>query len=64
MGNIEIKNSIKKAGLFQYEVAKALSIAESTFIRKLRHELTEDEQNRIYEAIEQLKEKGSKCVGA
>lgn len=54
--NIEIRNKIKASGLKQWQVAKKLNVAESTFIRWLRDELSEEQKNRIYEAIEELQE--------
>ncbi|OPX85730.1 hypothetical protein [Pelotomaculum sp. PtaB.Bin117] len=55
MNNTEIRNKIKNARLFQYEVARALHISEATLIRWLRQELPEKEKARILAVIEQLK---------
>lgn len=54
MKNNEIKEAIKNAGLFQWQIADILKIAESTFYRKMRHELPLEEKQRIFEAIEKL----------
>ena len=35
MYNVEIRNAIKKAGLFGYELAAALGVSETSFSRKL-----------------------------
>ena len=59
MKNKEIKNSIKKAGLFQWQIAEAMGIQETALSRKMRHELSEEEKNTILEVIKKLqKNKG------
>ena len=35
MYNVEIRNAIKKAGLFGYELAAALGVSETSFSRNL-----------------------------
>lgn len=55
MKNNDIKDSIKNAGLYQWMVAEQINMAESTFYRKMRHELPEEEKKKIYSAIEELK---------
>lgn len=57
MFNIEIRNAIKKARLFNYEVAKALNVHETTFSKKIaREELSKEEKNKILCVIKKLKE--------
>ena len=53
--NQEIRDQIKAAGLKQWEVARKLGVAESTFIRWLRDELSEEQRTAIFKAIEDLK---------
>ena len=55
MANEKIRREINKAGLFQWMVADCLGISEITFSRMLRHELTDDQQQRVLNAIEQAK---------
>ena len=52
--NVEIRNSAKEKGVKLWRVAEALGMADSAFSRKLRHELEEEEKNRVLSAIEQL----------
>ena len=52
--NEKIRRAMGAAGLKQYEVAKALGMLESSFSRKLRDELPEDEQKRILDVIRGL----------
>lgn len=54
MKNKEIKDSIKNANLFQWQVAEALGIGESTLCRKMRKELSEYEKSLILNAIVKL----------
>lgn len=53
--NNRIRTSIYANGLRHWEVADALGINEATLSRKLRHELPEDEEQRILEVIENLR---------
>ena len=52
--NVEIRNRAKEKGVKLWRVAEALGMADSAFSRKLRHELEEEEKNRVLSAIEQL----------
>lgn len=55
MKNKEIKDSIKSANLYQWQVAEALGVGESTFSRKMRKELPEEEKAIILNTIDKLK---------
>ena len=55
MVNQKIRIAILESGVKHWEVALKLGIAEASFSRKLRHELPEEEQAKILEAIECLK---------
>lgn len=54
--NLEIRRSIKKAGLFQWQVAEKYGVSESQFSRMLRHDLPSEEQEQILAIIQKLKE--------
>ena len=54
--NRDIRIEIAVAGLKQWQVAKALGIAEATFSRKLREELPEEEKAKILVAIKSIGE--------
>ena len=54
MNNLEIRLAICKAGLFHYQVAEALGMHETSFTRKLRKELPDDEKTKILEVIDRL----------
>lgn len=52
--NDHIRIAAKAAGVFLWQIADALGIAESTFIRKLRKEFPPEEQEKILAIIEEL----------
>ena len=55
MRNQQIRDAIREAGIYQWELADALNIAEHTLVRWLRHELDVDTHNRIMRAIDEAK---------
>ncbi len=54
MKNSEIRNSAKEKGVKLWEIADALSIADTTLSKKLRRELSAEEKEMILGVIEQL----------
>ena len=52
--NQDIKETIRKARIHQWEVASAIGISESTLIRWLRDELPEEKRMRILSAVDQI----------
>ena len=54
--NEGIKQIIRTAGLFQWEVAEAYGLSDSRFSVLLRHELTGEKRERVLAAIEKAKE--------
>lgn len=48
---------IKEAGLRQWQIAEACGVSEWTFVRWLRHELSEEHRKAIFKAIEELSKK-------
>ena len=55
MSNQDVRKAIKQSGLTHWQVAEAFGVAETTFCRMLRRELSDDKKQRVYEAIETLK---------
>lgn len=47
MCNVEIRNTAKKSGVFLYELAERLGIAESTMTRLLRKELSDSKKQEL-----------------
>ena len=56
MKNKRIREAAKSAGVKLWQIADAIGINDGNFSRKLRHELPEDEQQRIMEIIKQIAE--------
>lgn len=52
MKNVDIRDRIRRSGLYQYEVAGALGITETKFSRQIaRGELSDEDKDKIREAI-------------
>lgn len=54
MRNSDIRQEIKSAGLRLWQIAEALGLQDSNFSRRLRHELSEAEKEKIREIIADL----------
>lgn len=56
MANIKIRDAIKKARLFHYEIADKLGMSESAFSKLMRTELTPEKKEKILQAINKIQE--------
>lgn len=54
MKNQDIRQEVKSAGLFLWQIAEVLGVTDSNFSRKLRHELSDREKVKIREIIAEL----------
>lgn len=54
MKNRDIRNAAAGNGVFLWQVADVLGIADSSFSRKLRNELSAEEKQKILAIITQL----------
>lgn len=54
MNNIGIRQAAKDANVRLWQIAERLNIADTTFSRKLRHELTPDDKSKVYAIIAQI----------
>lgn len=59
MKNRDIRNAAAGNGVFLWQVADALGIADSSFSRKLRNELSAEAKQKILAIITQLAKEGS-----
>lgn len=59
MANEIIKNEIKSAGIKFWQIADKLGYYDSTFSKKLRKELPENEKEKIRSIIDELSNKGA-----
>lgn len=57
MFNQDIKQEIKAAGLFFYQIAEQLGMNDGNFSRLLRHELPQEKKEQIRGIIQQLAKK-------
>ena len=55
MNNAKIRTALFKSGIKHYQVAEAMGVADETFSRWLRHELSKEKRNEIMAAIDKLK---------
>lgn len=56
MRNSEIRNLISHSGFKYWEIAEAVGIADTTFTKWLRHDLSPDREQLIRNAISTLQE--------
>ncbi|MGN1009141.1 MAG: hypothetical protein ACI4PV_09355 [Butyricicoccus sp.] len=54
MKNLDIRKETREAGLHLWQVADGLGINDGNFSRKLRHELSEPEKEKIRAIIAEL----------
>lgn len=54
MRNREIKDYIKSKGIPMWRVAEQLGIADSSFSRMLRYEISEGKKAEIYKIVDKL----------
>ena len=59
MFNQDIRNEIKALGVKHWQIAEKLGIHEGNFSRKLRHELPEEDKEKIRAIIKELAQKGA-----
>lgn len=59
MCNQEIRTAIKQCGIKHWQLADILNISEATMIRKLRHELVQEEKDKILSILENYKKEVS-----
>lgn len=52
--NNEIRARAKEKGVFLWEVAEKIGIVDTSFSRKLRHELPDTEKQRIFKIIDNI----------
>lgn len=54
--NLEIREACKNSGVFHWQVAERLGIAEGVFSKSLRRELPQKQKQRVLEAIKAIAE--------
>ena len=56
MCNEKNRQEMKRSGLYCWQLADALNVAESTFYRMMRHELPEKRREEILRAIGEIRQ--------
>ena len=54
MQNKEIREAARQAGVKLWQIADALGMTDGNFSRKLRHELTDGQKEKVYAIIATL----------
>ena len=54
MANTEIRQELKNKNIPYWKIADKLGVHENTVIRRLRHELPEQEKEQIFSIISEL----------
>lgn len=57
LANEYVKSLAKESGVYLWEIAKQLQLADSSFSRKLRNELSDNDRARVISIIESIKSK-------
>ena len=52
--NIEIREALKKYGVYQWELAKELGISEATLVKRMRAEFSPVEKELLIEKIRKI----------
>lgn len=55
IANNDIRTRAKEAGVRHWQIAERYHIDEGNFSRKLRHELPQEEKEKIFRIIDELK---------
>ena len=58
MINREIRQEIRKSGIYQWQIAAYIGVTEMTLIRWLRFELSNEKKEQIRSAIAELQKEG------
>lgn len=58
MANEEIRQKAKQSNVTFWMIADEMGMAESTFTRLMRHELSEDQKQSILQMIEKISKEG------
>ena len=53
ISNIDIRNTLKTNNFKHWKLAEILGISETTLVRKLRKELSNEEKERIFKIIKE-----------
>lgn len=60
--NIDVRKAIEDANVRYWQVAEKLGISDGNFSRKLRKELPSKDKQKIFQAIEEIKQEMEGCA--
>ena len=60
MANQIIREELKRRKVYQWELAHELGISEQTILRKMRYEMSLEEQRNLLKLIKQIHQKKEK----
>ena len=55
IANSDIKETAKKQGVYLWRIAEHLGVSDCSFSKKLRRELPQEEKDKIFRIIQELK---------
>lgn len=64
MQNAEIRERMKEAGIYQWQLAEAIGTNEYSFSKQMRHEFSADKKKIILQAIDKLVNERKEKKGA
>lgn len=56
--NKDLKEKVKKEGLYMWQIADKLGVSEPTLVRWMRYPLSKEKRNAFNDAIKHLKKEG------
>lgn len=56
--NIAVREAADRHGLFMYQIARIMGISESTLVKKMRSEWSEEEQQAVIQKINDYVKEG------
>lgn len=56
VNNADIRDELKNANVYLWQIAAKIGVAESTFIRWMRFELSDEQKRQVRDAIKEVME--------
>lgn len=63
MKNKEVLLQMQRTGIRQWEIAEAYGVSEGVFSRRMRHELSPKDRQKVLDIIKELDDRLKKEVG-
>lgn len=54
VNNADIRDELKNANVYLWQIAAKIGVAESTFIRWMRFELSDEQKQQVRDAIKEV----------